>query len=334
MIAGSCKGLVLILSGTHHIAVCNPTIEQEQAGFKLLPCISYNYDSYDYYHESHYQYYRLYYENQMYPRCACRSFDFRVYGLGYDSYSRCFKIVTLTSTSALILSVMKKSQSWREMNLPDIKHNVPTYAGNWEEKLYIRAYDHGIPTNNHLHWNITKYDPLVFEYSREIILSFDLHNEEWGEVPIPDVLDQGYFLHGYISKPYIIEHGVLSECLCLLISKGISYPYLELWIMKEYGVKESWTKLCNVPIGSGIPLVYHTERHEFLLPGIQHGLGWYNPQENRIRKVEFHGCEFTGEHYYSTRVKTCIESFVHPFTNMEGREGTEEIYQEEENLLH
>lgn len=324
VVAGSCNGLVLILSGTHHIAICNPAIEQEHAGFKLLPCINYRYGSYNYYCEEHYQDYQLNYENPTYPRYVSQRFNFRVYGFGYDNYSHCFKIISLTPKTALIYSLMKDSHTWREIALPDFKNNVHNFAGNWEEKLYIRAYNRGIPTNNHLHWNITKYDPLIPEYSWEMILNFDLPKEEWGEVPVPDTLDQKYCLQSYILKSYIIVLGEVNGCLCLLLSRGISYPHLELCIMKEYGMKESWTNLCNVPNGSGVPLVYRTARHELLLPGAQHGSGWYNPKENRIRKVEFHGCKFTGKHYYSTRVKMCIESFVHPFSSIEGGQGAEE----------
>ncbi|MCH87083.1 F-box protein [Trifolium medium] len=37
--------------------------------------------------------------------------------------------------------------------------------------------------------------------------------------------------------------GVLMECLCIF---GRSSKFLDVWIMKEYGNKESWTKLYHV----------------------------------------------------------------------------------------
>lgn len=337
-VAGSCNGLVLILNGLRHIAVCNPAIKQEHATFKILPCITYlGYGSFGYNPETYLQdYYWLNHENQPYQNYACRFYSFRVFGFGYDCYNHCYKIVYLTPKRALVYSTMKDSSSWRKINLPDFEQGLNHSSRflpleNQERVVYIQAYNHGVATNNHLHWHITKYDPQIIEYSEEMIISFDLQKEEWGEVPMPDRLDQGYFLQGYKSKSYILELGVLNGCLCLLISRGISHPHLELWIMKAYGVKESWTKLCYVPNGSGIPLVYLPERDELLLPGDYHALGWYKLKGKRIRKLEFHGSGFTGEHFYSINVNMCIESLVHPFTSIEeGRDETEEIYQEAE----
>ncbi|CAO2841283.1 unnamed protein product [Amaranthus hypochondriacus] len=326
-VVGSCNGLVLIVSGINHIAVCNPALDQQKGSFKILPCINYCYAPY-YYNapDCHERSYWL--SNGIRNYTAIRYFRFRVFGLGYDCISNCYKVVGLSAKRALIYTLLKDSRSWREINLP-VLNNSFLQPGNTEKKLFTKAHNHGIALNNHLHWHITEYDPLIFGYSKEKILNFDLHTENWGELAVPDEINQGYYLHGCISKPYIIELGMLNGCLCILISRGISYDYLELWVMKVYGVKNSWEKLCNVPNGSGIPLIHRKEQQEFLLPGAQHGLGWYNLKEKRVRKVEFHGCEFTGEHYYSTSVKVCTESFVHPFSNMDGVE-PEKMYQDGE----
>lgn len=314
-VVGCCNGLVLISSGLHNVGISNPAMDR----FKVITSINYP----GFYSENHGQGYKTNYETPpfyriYYRKYVYRYFKFRVFGFGYDCNSQCYKIVYLTPLKAHIYCLKKDCHSWRRIDLPEFKSSSGfIQQGNSEKGLYIKAYNHGVFTNNHIHWNITKNDPLVFEYSKEKILGFDLCKEEWGEVPVPEVLNRGYFLQGYMLKPYLLEVGVLNGSLCILLSRGISYPHLELWIMKKYAVKESWMKLCNVPNGSGIPLAYYIEQDEYLLPGKEHGLGWYNPQKNRVNKVEFHGCEFTGEHYYSTGAKMCIESFADPFTSIE-----------------
>ncbi|XP_021741934.1 F-box protein CPR30-like [Chenopodium quinoa] len=321
-IAGSCHGLVLIVCGMHHIAICNPSVnKQGQSSFKILPTIKFNSSK----HDTHDSTYALNYNDQPHPRDVKRTFSFRIFGFGYDSYSHCYKIVYFTPGNALVYILSKDNHLWRMIDLPELELASEFEQDINDYKLYIQAHNHGVVVNNHVHWNITEYDPQIFEYSKETILTFDLHNEVWSTMPVPEPeeLYQGYFMQGFIVKPYIVELGVLNGCLCLLMSRGISSTHLGLWIMKEHGVEESWTKVCNVPNGSGIPIAYRAETQEYLLPGTQYGLGWYNPKSKRINKVGFHGCGFTGEHYYSTRVKTCIESFATP--RMELTE-TSEIY--------
>ncbi|KAK9697284.1 hypothetical protein RND81_08G027100 [Saponaria officinalis] len=308
-VVGSCNGLILITSGEQHIAICNPSIEHEHA-FKILPCKKYsNYVPYHSYYDTEI-FRKSYFENN---KNYSRWFMYRAFGLGYDSISRFYKIVYLTSKRALVYSLANDRRSWRFIDLPYdvIKYDLaPSYGipeSEREKRVLMQVHGHGMSTNNHLHWNITEFDSEVFDYSRETILSFDICEEKWGEIPVLDEL---------AIKSYIIELGVLNGCLCMLTSRGISYPNLDLWIMKEYGVKESWTKLFKVPNGSGIPLFYHKDRYEFLLPGMQYGLGWFNPKDNKIRKVEFYGCDFSGENYYSNRVRMCLESFISPFSSM------------------
>ncbi|KAL9224227.1 hypothetical protein vseg_000287 [Gypsophila vaccaria] len=310
-VVGSCNGLVLILSGLHHLAICNPTIEHETA-FKILPCI--NFPGYlAYYWSDDEEFTKQYNQGNNYLNRKNRRIMYRVFGFGYDSINCLYKILYLTAKRAMMYSLAKGCRSWRFIDVPYdvVKYELPPVhdrpEGDPDKRVLMQVYGHGVSINNHLHWNITEFDPEVFEYSKEAILSFDICNEKWDRVPVSNEL---------AINPYIIELGVLDGCLCVSTSRGIHRHGLELWIMKEYGVKESWTKLFKVPSGSGIPLFYHRERYEFLLSGTIRGLAWFNPKNNRIRTVEFYGCDFSGENYYSNRVKMCLESFVDPSSSM------------------
>ncbi|PRQ47377.1 putative F-box associated interaction domain-containing protein [Rosa chinensis] len=85
------------------------------------------------------------------------------------------------------------------------------------------SYD-GIVLNGGVHWLLgTVADDSL------LILSFLLAEEEVREIPLPLIGTQP------------IELGVFRDWLCItLIEKATTN---EFWIMKEYGVRESWTKM-------------------------------------------------------------------------------------------
>lgn len=66
------------------------------------------------------------------------------------------------------------------------------------------------------------------------IVSLDLENESYQNLLLPDTDKQRESL------------GKLRDCLCLFTSSS-SDMLVEVWIMKEYGNKEPWTKLYNIP---------------------------------------------------------------------------------------
>ncbi|XP_058725765.1 F-box/kelch-repeat protein At3g23880-like [Vicia villosa] len=82
-----------------------------------------------------------------------------------------------------------------------------------------------------LNWVIVRQDG---GYSRITVLSFDLVKESYTEILLP----QNQKHDGWIdARPML---GVLDNCLCLSFD---TRTHLVLWLMKEYGVVESWTRL-------------------------------------------------------------------------------------------
>ncbi|GJR49527.1 F-box associated domain containing protein [Tanacetum coccineum] len=85
----------------------------------------------------------------------------------------------------------------------------------------------GIFSNGALHWVAYSDSPRT-----ERIVSLDLAKETYGVVLQPEGGKN-------------LSLGVLGECLC-----GLCYYYgshADLWVMKVYGVKDSWTKLASFP---------------------------------------------------------------------------------------
>lgn len=100
--------------------------------------------------------------------------------------------------------------------------------------------------------------------SYSIIVSIDLKNESYQNLPQPN-LEKGY-----------LTLGVLREMLSIFANNNV---FLNVWVMKEFGNKESWTKLYGVPYME-IPgvvryytkVVYISEDNQVLFDGYE----WMN----------------------------------------------------------
>lgn len=96
--------------------------------------------------------------------------------------------------------------------------------------------------NGRLHWVSLPRR----HHSGRTIVSFNLETEQFMDIPKPDF--------GSLSRcnyHLVILNGCLSSAVYC------SYGKMEIWVMKEYGVKESWVKSFN--IGSYMPRVLKQE---------------------------------------------------------------------------
>ncbi|KAL2896571.1 hypothetical protein RDABS01_038355 [Bienertia sinuspersici] len=105
--------------------------------------------------------------------------------------------------------------------------------GTWKRAV-SSPYDHsvghvtsGVFVDGHIHWLASK----TSDYS-SVIVAFDLGEEKFGEVPPPSLVEDSEFVFSHLL--------MLKGCLCMFASSS-DYK-TDIWLMKEYGVKESWTK--------------------------------------------------------------------------------------------
>ncbi|KAI3716430.1 hypothetical protein L1987_67303 [Smallanthus sonchifolius] len=146
-------------------------------------------------------------------------------GFGYEESANDYKVVEI---------------SYMFKGIPKYETIVKIYSlrdGNWKK---IGAFpphddtlvDFGKFLNGALHWAARKdFGP---SYSWTIVC-LDLAKETWGEVLQP-VYDEG-------DKDLTL--GSLREWLCVLCNyHGF---HVDLWVMKVYGVRDSWTKLVSIP---------------------------------------------------------------------------------------
>lgn len=144
---------------------------------------------------------------------------------GFDPKHKLYKILQFVWRSNRVMAVLYKlgENSWSL-----IENNVPSAKPK-------SSFDPSL--NGALHWvtNSSK--------DSELICSFDLQTDTFKSVLPPNHLDVEF-----VKKISWINVGVLEGCLCLCyVSPGAVF---EAWLMKEYGIKESWTRKFTIDIKS------------------------------------------------------------------------------------
>ncbi|KAH6834531.1 hypothetical protein C2S53_004113 [Perilla frutescens var. hirtella] len=163
-------------------------------------------------------------DNMLFSDTAC-------YGICHDESSGDYKI--FWSASFDYESVCKlyslKSNSWKKTNVLDL--SLCCERGKLASgKLHWEMIDHCDTDNNE------SSDTEEVENSRWEIIAFDLSREVYETVGQPRCYSEGRFC------PYL---GKLEECVSVLCHYGY---FIDVWVMKEYGVKESWKKVMVVDV--------------------------------------------------------------------------------------
>ncbi|KAL6568116.1 hypothetical protein OROHE_003800 [Orobanche hederae] len=127
----------------------------------------------------------------------------------------------------------------------------------------------GISLNGAFHWHLT------LGHGGESVLSFHISNEVTQLIPLPDFCSR--------QHPRRRNLDVLNESLALIVyDRDQRY---EIWVMTEYGVKESWTRLFELGPLSGIqfPLTFW-KNDELLLQTNNRQLVSCNLQHQNIKR--------------------------------------------------
>ncbi|PWA98978.1 F-box associated interaction domain-containing protein [Artemisia annua] len=149
------------------------------------------------------------------------------YSFGYDESSDDYKVVGLSCDNKVAKIYSLKTGRWKDMN------DVP----------YISPLCHsGTFSNGAFHWMVlemVRKERVPF-FRVTNIVSFDLATETFGEVSPPRLYGDKYDRGILFTKLT-----TLGEWLCVIVHYGGSRAHL--WVMKVYGVKDSWTKLVSIP---------------------------------------------------------------------------------------
>ncbi|XP_060178710.1 F-box/kelch-repeat protein At3g23880-like isoform X2 [Lycium barbarum] len=195
-------------------------------------------------------------QSRCYHEQALDGFNF---GFAYDEFQDDYKVVGIFPISGKIrlcrIEVQiysLKSNSWRRID-------------DFQGRELLNAPAKCV--NGKLHW---------LDKQRNII-SIDLADEKWAEVERPYSEGCGY-----------VKLGVFGSDLAVLCNYGRTH--VDVWVMTEYGVKESWTKMFTVKfpndsMGIFYPPILMSNEGEILLK-FGSRFTKYNPKDDSIRYVD------------------------------------------------
>nr|XP_023876158.1 F-box/kelch-repeat protein At3g23880-like [Quercus suber]XP_023876165.1 F-box/kelch-repeat protein At3g23880-like [Quercus suber]XP_023876171.1 F-box/kelch-repeat protein At3g23880-like [Quercus suber] len=174
------------------------------------------------------------------------------HGFGYDSLNNDYKVARFSWTGIKWIPPPEvevyslSSDSWKRVELGISRRpNVISYGFNG-----ILAFPF---VSGHLHWMIEMIEEGGGQERRytSMILSFDVNSEKLKELPVPD---EG----GCIAK-YLTSY---KEKLALIKFGHGAQPFSKLcsiWVMREYGVLDSWNKLFVLPIENSTDFIGFTK---------------------------------------------------------------------------
>lgn len=205
-----------------------------------------------------------------------------MYGFGYAHSINDYKLVKISCKGCVFVYSLR-ANSWREVG-------VFPYG--------ILALDPGIQLKGAIHWVVSHS---MDSTKSQVIGAFDMVEEKFWDVSPPASVKNFYGI------------GVFGECLCVLPGSDIT-SHNDFWIMKSYGIKESWTKVViTIPYFRMKPLGVF-ENHKALLE-IDGKLVVYNFIDETYQDLVIHGIP-DGIDF---EVETYIESLVSPHLRLATR---------------
>ncbi|XP_059631104.1 F-box protein CPR1-like [Cornus florida] len=217
--------------------------------------------------------------------------EFIVYGFGYDCVSDDYKLVRMVQFFGYSVNSF-----YSEVKVYSLK------ANSWRRiqgfPYYLRHHGvNGVLVSGALHWVVS---PRAKSNSADMIAAFDLGVEKYRLLPGSDRMT--------VYNDYHMNVRVLGGCLCLICHYD---GEVDIWVMKEYGVKESWTKLFSVELRSVFrcsvsvrPLVYSKSGGEVLLAHDNIKLLWFDLKRKTFKNAWIHGVPSSFE------AEICLGSLV------------------------
>ena len=169
--------------------------------------------------------------------------DYKLVRLVYLSNSEGIDDVSFNTVPPLVEIYTLRTGIWRS-----ITTSGPPYLIKW---WYSSVF-----VNGAVHW--PAITPRCQGGFRNVIVSFDMKDEAFGEVGMPESL-QGL-------EDLNVNVALVDGLLALVpLNKFGNEASQAVWVMKEYGVVESWTKLFDVRIGGFQRVIGFTKRSEVLV---------------------------------------------------------------------
>jgi F-box interacting protein len=150
------------------------------------------------------------------------------FGFGYDQSTDDYLMVSmscdpsLANVSSHLEFFSLRDNTWKEIegtHFPYMNSSILSYGNQ----------DAGLLYNGAIHWLALRRD-----LKKHVIVTFDLMERKLGEIHFPDDFDYDYYIEGL---------WVFGEFLSVWAPGLEDDGILEIWVMKEYKMHSSWTKI-------------------------------------------------------------------------------------------
>jgi F-box interacting protein len=223
------------------------------------------------------------------------------FSFGYDHSSDTYKVVVCVSSVVVFngpidLKTLVKvhtlgTNSWREIQ--DFPSGLERENGSGKSGNFVCGT---------INWLTCRSGPNPI--SKWCIISLDLEKESYLEIMQPD--------YGGVTLTWL-KLGVLSDCLSIFF-RSDGDMFTDIWLMKEYGNKESWIKLFRVPdirdLGS-YPYVFahYVSEDDQVLLNIKSELVIYNSRDGTFKDLNIrntHGLRRCTQVYHESLISPCF----------------------------
>ncbi|KAL2922241.1 F-box protein CPR1 [Bienertia sinuspersici] len=239
--------------------------------------------------------------------------DCVLFGFGYDSKSDDYKVLRILQGFSC------QKCCYDEAQVYSLNNNAWKSVAFVSKPYFFPFADcHGVLVNEGLHYIVSSEE--LDSQQRKMIACFDLRTEKFSLMDCPLNDDKSKTEWEYLE--FCVRE--LGGCLAVMVTYLVkSYaaqmlPYLDgddvrnrrllradLWVMKEYGNKESWVKLFSTgkPVGVKLyctcirPIVYSKDGRRVLIDIDCLEVGWYDLESKTYEKVDARGLPQT---YYDT----------------------------------
>ncbi|GFY95120.1 hypothetical protein Acr_10g0005050 [Actinidia rufa] len=105
-----------------------------------------------------------------------------------------------------------------------------------------------------------------------VIMSFHMVDEKFREINPP----------AYTGRCWAIT--AFRDSLALFVDRKRCAATWDVWVMKDYGVIESWERLCSLTDTIGSPFEF-TKKIEVILRSFKQNLVCYDPETQKVRNL-------------------------------------------------
>jgi len=173
------------------------------------------------------------------------------FGFGYDSFNDNYKVV-------VVLRGPIRDSSGNFSCKTEVK--VHTSSTNCWKNIPEFPFDIIVPEQSGKLVSDTINWLAIIEFdwrSPRFIVSFDLEKESYQKAFLPD--------SGEANVCNFLALFVLSDCLCVTYGDSdFDWVMMDVWIMKEYGNKDSWTKLFTLSSSVDLCISHNSAKPVYL----------------------------------------------------------------------